>query len=335
MQSTEKVSYIDSIVIAKNRLTQAIALHKEAGIVDSLKNIIIDFNFPEYHLGNAYLNELSDKVIFSAKCKSDSSFKNLYMSERIGKRWTSPTLITNLKGRNLDYPYLLSDGLTLYYSSICDEGLGGYDIYITRFDERNNVFLTSENLGMPFNSPANDYFCIIDEHIGIGWIATDRNQNIDSVCIYSFVPNSIREVYNPRTIDEQQLIKYARIESIKDCQADNKTISTIRERLKKIKETTTKGRTTPKFIINDSICYYHLAEIKSDAARQIAIELNQEIQIYNNEIHELDELRNKINSQNYNKSLLQTILKFEKTCLERKKKIIDLEKKMRKAELEI
>ena len=53
-----------------------------------------------------------------------------------------------------------------------------------------------ENVGMPFNSPYNDYMYVIDEFNDLGWFASDRYQPEDKVCVYVFVPNESKQVYD-------------------------------------------------------------------------------------------------------------------------------------------
>ena len=81
----------------------------------------------------------------------------------------------------------MSDGITLYYASDGEGSLGGYDIFVTRYDSENGNYLRPDNIGMPFNSPANDYMYAIDEFNNIGWFASDRYQLITksvSMCLY-------------------------------------------------------------------------------------------------------------------------------------------------------
>ena len=58
---------------------------------------------------------------------------------------------------NANYPYVLSDGVTIYYASDGDGSMGGYDIFVTRYNTNTDTYLVPENVGMPFNSPYNDY----------------------------------------------------------------------------------------------------------------------------------------------------------------------------------
>ena len=50
-----------------------------------------------------------------------------------------------------------------------------------------DTYLAPENVGMPFNSPYNDYMYVIDEFNNLGWFASDRYQPEDkSAYMYSF-----------------------------------------------------------------------------------------------------------------------------------------------------
>ncbi|MDE7470283.1 MAG: hypothetical protein K2M57_02420, partial [Paramuribaculum sp.] len=97
------------------------------------------------------------------------------------------------EGGDVNYPFLMADGMTLYFASDGEGSLGGYDIYISRRD--GDGFLQPQNIGMPYNSPFDDYMLAIDEETGTGWWATDRNQLEDMVTIYRFIPSELRVNY--------------------------------------------------------------------------------------------------------------------------------------------
>ena len=64
-------------------------------------------------------------------------------------------------------PFLLEDGMTLFFSTKTSSGLGGYDLYMTRLTEQGNSFFEPTLLGMPYNSPFNDY--LLAYHEAEGW----------------------------------------------------------------------------------------------------------------------------------------------------------------------
>ena len=114
------------------------------------------------------------------------------------------------------YPVLSEDGKRVYFSSKGLYGMGGYDIFVTRYDSDTGTYLKAENLGMPFSSTANDYLYAIDEANKLGYFVTDRRQPAGKVCIYVFIPNETRKVYPSETYSDDQLRSLAAIERIAD-----------------------------------------------------------------------------------------------------------------------
>jgi hypothetical protein len=93
---------------------------------------------------------------------------------------------------------MMSDGQTFYYGSKGEGSIGGYDIFMTRRGDDGSYF-DGSNIGMPYNSTANDYMLAIDETTGLGWFATDRDAPEGKVTIYTFIPNATRVNYDPDT----------------------------------------------------------------------------------------------------------------------------------------
>ena len=58
---------------------------------------------------------------------------------------------------NEEAPFILPDGVTLYFSSQGHDNMGGYDIFFTNLTE-DGFWQTPTNLGYPINSPGNDVF---------------------------------------------------------------------------------------------------------------------------------------------------------------------------------
>ena len=119
-----------------------------------------------------------------------------------GDEWDTPaplgeTLASD--GADAAYPFMMPDGITLYYASDSDDSLGGYDIYMAR--RTDDGFLEPVNLGMPYNSPYNDYMMAVDEFTGIGWFASDRNRVPGMVTIYTYIPAEMRVNVDPEDPD--------------------------------------------------------------------------------------------------------------------------------------
>lgn len=107
-------------------------------------------------------------------------------------------LVGDLGDGDINWAWLSPDGVTLYYAARGrDDSLGGYDIYMTRRED--GEFLLPQSVGMPYNSPANDYLYVIDEERGLGWWATDRDSAPGKVTLYTFIPTDLRRNYPPDT----------------------------------------------------------------------------------------------------------------------------------------
>ncbi|MGM0377865.1 MAG: tetratricopeptide repeat protein, partial [Bacteroidota bacterium] len=79
---------------------------------------------------------------------------------------------------NSDYdertPFMMTDGTTFYFASDRPGGMGGMDIYQSIYDAESNSFSEPENMGPPFNSPADDYLFAADPFTEKAWFTTNR-----------------------------------------------------------------------------------------------------------------------------------------------------------------
>ena len=82
-----------------------------------------------------------------------------------------------------------------------------------------------------FNFIFNDYMMVFDEVKGLGWFVSDRNQPEDEVCIYIFIPNDIRKVYDANIYEENELCRLALIHSIAETWGDKEAVAQARQRL--------------------------------------------------------------------------------------------------------
>lgn len=79
----------------------------------------------------------------------------------------------------------MTDGTTLYFSSNRPGGMGGYDIYRTIYDPEARSFSEPVNMGVPFNSPFDDYLFMPDNFANRAWFASNRETvGTDSVTVY-------------------------------------------------------------------------------------------------------------------------------------------------------
>ncbi len=319
---TQQIIFIDSVVTDKDQFLASIHLSTESGQL-----MLTSSFFNNKQNGTLYINELRNKVYFSQQV---DTLKQIFTSDKLGEEWSRPQ---RLKGINngiteTAYPFMLTDGVTLYFAGKGEESIGGYDIFMTRYDSRSGNFLKPENIGMPFNSEANDYMYAIDEANHIGYFVSDRRQPEGKVCIYIFIPSDTRKSYDSSVFSEEQIRNLADITSIADTWGDGTLRKAAIERIKK-----KHAAPTPKS--------EHLGgknkevEFHSTEAKFLYEKLTKEkdsLDVVNARLTELRSEYHKANANEKNK-IKHEILKLENNVLVLNANIKKLAKATRNAEI--
>jgi len=206
------------------------------------------------------------------------------------------------------------DGVTLYFASDGENSIGGYDIFITKYASGSQDFLVPENIGMPFNSPANDYMMVIDEQQRIGWFATDRNQPAGKVMIYKFIPNETKILF--RTEDKDLLRRVAQLKVNR--KAENVNMYPVEN----LQQQETANEAEFSVVINDSTIYTRFEQFQSTQALSRFkewLKMKKELQILKNELQQMRE-HYSITQKTEEKNILM------RKILDSEQKLIDLEK---------
>lgn len=270
---TQQIIFFDSVVVEKNHFLSAIRLHPESGRLSSFNDFFRVQGTPD---GYVYLNEMGNKCYFSDV--SDDGGLRLFTSDKLGSEWSSPTPLKGISEgiSEANYPFMMADGTTFYFAAKGEESIGGYDIFMTRYDAEDGRFFKPENIGMPFNSEANDYMYAIDETNNIGYFVTDRRQPEDKVCVYMFIPPTTRRNYNVESLSDEQLRGYADISRIADTWGNGKERKLALERLNSLQET---GREENKpemtFVINDQTTYTSVSLFRHPDSKGLYAELQE------------------------------------------------------------
>ena len=290
--NTQRIMFIDSFVVAKVNLLSAIRLSPEVGQVSRYQDIFHTEQQPDAYV---HINELGSRCYLSL-APTDTTMQ-LYRSENLENHWTQPQ---QLKGINDDaqfprvnYPFMMGDGQTLYFAAEGGDGLGGYDIYVTRYNTEEDQFLHPVNIGMPFNSEANDYFYIVDEYSNLGWFATDRNQPADTVCVYLFVPPTARTTYSASGVSPEEIAPFARIARIADTWTDD---TARQDALARLNAVTQRQHEKPveqgfAFVINDATTYTRLADFRASGNLEQFLQLQDLRRQYQQLVNSLDTAR--------------------------------------------
>lgn len=309
-EMTQQLVFIDSIVMEKDSFLAAFRLSSETGRIMSTSQF-----FGNSLSGYAFVNEMGNKVYFS-KPNNDGSLW-LYTSDKLGNSWSEASPLQGL-GEGIgeaSYPFMLTDGITFYFSSKGEESIGGYDIFFTRYDSRSGSFFKPENIGMPFNSEANDYMYAADEQAGIGYFVSDRRQPEGKVCVYIFILPETRRSYDPTKYTEQQIRDFADITRIADTWGDNSERQAALARLKAIGTTGRPSVTndassaSTAIVINDRLTYTSVRDFQSPKAANLYRELLKARERLANLETELQKTRDRFASSNEDgRRLLRAII---------------------------
>ena len=82
-------------------------------------------------------------------------------------------------------PFIHPDGKTLYFSSTGWSGMGGYDIFYSKMDDKGN-WGKPKNIGYPINSPDDDLGFIVSTDGKIGYYASNKLHGNGGYDVYYF-----------------------------------------------------------------------------------------------------------------------------------------------------
>ena len=325
LPNTDKLLVVDSMVVDKESFLKHLDLQNENGYV-GIEN------------DNAwFINALKNKKIYAS---GDSlSGRKFILAYYVNSKWEDRRPISELNTifSDINFPFLMPDATTLFFSAKGHNSIGGFDIYTTRLDVDNGGFYIPDNYGLPYNSTANDYFLAIDERNNLGWLVSDRYQPEDKVCIYIFVPNKNRVKLAQEGFDNNTIKKLAQLNSIQDTWNFGNKQEAMRnlERLRTQGNVENKGRESVLFIVNDKIKYTSLSQFKSNKSKQLFAKLEDNEQLVAKQKTELENLRIQYKQANKAKqsSLKQDILFIEKQLMKYQLEQKELEQNIRELEL--
>ena len=323
-EMTQQIIIVDSIVVNKDEFLASIRLSSESGELMNTGSF-----FRNQQQGTLYLNEMGNKIYFS---QPEGAVQKLFTADKLGNEWSKPQPLQGLS-EGIDeasYPFMLSDGVTFYFAGKGEESIGGYDIFMTRYDSRSGSFLKPENIGMPFNSEANDYMYAVDEANRIGYFATDRRQPEGMVCVYTFIPSDTRKTYDNSKFTEEQIRQFADIASIANTWGDGAERNAALDRIKS--KYAPQG--VPGQLVStgdaDAAVEFHSKEAK--ALYQKLLSAQSSLDIVN---ARLDQLRQEYHQANTSKrrQMKSEILKLEDEALQLNASVKQLDKATRNAEI--
>lgn len=159
-----------------------------------------------------YFPQDAECLYYSSSEEGSNKKRNIFYIERRDSVWTSPVLADIHLPVNSDiiYPILSPSGKELYFSSEGLYGVGGYDIYVSHWDEQKQIWSEPVNMGFPYSSPSDDFLYVTSDDERYNVFASDRECSSDSLWVYVLEYNNIR--VRKQIADSQELLDLSRLE---------------------------------------------------------------------------------------------------------------------------
>ncbi len=138
-----------------------------------------------YSVTTPWLSPDGKKLYFASDKPGGYGGSDLYYSEWREDRWNDPVnlgSVINTEG-NESYPFTNPAG-ELFFSSDGRQGLGGKDIYFSRYSD--STWMTPVHIDAPINSKYDDFGIITDSLMNSGYFSSNRDKSFD---IYYFKTN--------------------------------------------------------------------------------------------------------------------------------------------------
>ncbi len=141
-------------------------------------------SIPHHYSKALFFKDGAEEIYWSSTDRN--GIRNVYRSEYQDTVWSAPALLDEHMTSASDeiYPMLSPDGRRLYFSSEGLYGVGGYDIYVSEWDDASNGWSVPVNMGFPYSSPADDFLFADSPDGRYSVFASNRDCPKDSVWVY-------------------------------------------------------------------------------------------------------------------------------------------------------
>jgi hypothetical protein len=187
LPNTQSIFVVDSTIVDKERVVETIPLSPKYGKFVSYNSFFDTDTQPNQYV---FINGFANKCYYTELGKD--SVQHLYMRNKLGDGWGEPHRISEIdsKLKHISYPFLSSDGQTLYVSGIADDGLGKRDIYVAKYNADEGTYFEPENIGLPFNSHDDDFIYVESDAASHGLPPHADSPKAKRAYMHSPCPNS-------------------------------------------------------------------------------------------------------------------------------------------------
>ncbi len=134
--------------------------------------------------------ERNEILYFAAKNKTRGDFDLFRIKKLTDTTWSQPKNLGDVINTPFDenYPFIHSDGTTLFFASKGHYSMGGYDVYKSSWDWDHQTWSEPENIGFPVNSPFDDILYVPSANNKLALVSSNRECGKNEYTVYKFDP---------------------------------------------------------------------------------------------------------------------------------------------------
>ena len=219
--------------------------------------------------------KLKGLEIFKATYTKSNSFEGI---ENLGD------MINSIQDE--EFPYFDKKTNTLYYASKGRNSIGGYDIFMTIYDEPSKTWSTPKNMGFPINTPFDDILYIPSSDGSKALLISNRNTIYDQWTKYEIdilAGNKNIYVFRPEELYKMSLLTPISANVVTKQTEPNQTINkeVVKEETRSVAEQETMVTVSNPIVQEDAYHQYLNAalqdQVEADSFRREAAALREKI----------------------------------------------------------
>ncbi|WP_430817530.1 SPOR domain-containing protein [Carboxylicivirga sp. RSCT41] len=306
LQQAAKIYHLDVYerdTVAKEEFLKAYYPASDVGKIGHNKDFFESGVDPE---GVLYLTERGDEVYFSMN--NEEAIGKLFKMEKLLDGWSESVALDGINSEADDQqPFVLIDGSTIFFSSNREGGMGGYDLYKADYDAEQKTFANPVNLGIPFNSPKDDFLFVADEFNQLAWFSSNRETNDSTLIVYTIKWDNTVVKSFVQDANEVKVVAALELSDIERSSANGAK--------QKGKNATAKAEEAFRFVVADTLEYSQLSHFRSNEAKakfKEAVKLENQKDSLSSLMREKRNLYARTNSDTERSMLVNDILSMEK-----------------------